>query len=210
MCDPISLGLLATSLGAKAVNTRQTARRQDRELAAGIRKQGEIGKESAEAVNKEIQSIAASNPEAEKAAAIKGFQDTLRANQDLTAEAQGGGIFGASDRFAEDVTGSLAGVGARAGGRSDLLAKIDAPGRQRSTEAVGRGQLAADIRGFADRSEQEDFLARLRASEQRNNPLIDIGADILGGVATGGIASGKNLTELFGDKIANLGFLGAP
>jgi len=210
MCDPISLGLLATSLGAKAINTRQTARRQDRELAAGIRKQGEIGKESAGRVQEEIASLAESNPEAEKAEAIKGFINTLQANKDLTAEAQGGDVFGASDRFAEDVSGSLAGVGERATGRAGLLSKIDAPSRQRTREAVGRGQLAADVRGFADRSDMEDFLARLKASEQRNNPIVDILADVAGGVATGGIASGKNLTTMFGDKIASLGFLGAP
>ncbi len=210
MCDPVSLALLAGALTAKTVNTRQTNRRKDRELAAGIRKQGEIGQESADAVNKEIQSLAESNPEREKAEAIAGFQATLRENQDLTSEAQGGDIFGANERFAEDVSGSLAGVSARAGGRAGLLSKIDAPGRQRTREAVGRGQLAADVRGFADRSEMEDFLARLKASEQRNNPLIDIGADILSGVATGGLTSGTNLTGLFGDKIANLGFLGAP
>jgi len=202
--------MMFTALTAKAVNTRQTARRQDRELAAGIRKQGEIGKESAEAVNAEIQSLAESNPEAEKAEAIAGFMDTLRANQDLTTEAAGGDVFGASDRFAEDVSGAQAGVSARAGGRAALLSKIDAPGRQRTREAVGRGQLASDVRGFADRSEMEDFMARLKASEHRNNPIIDIGADLLSGVATGGIASGKNLTTMFGDKIANLGFLGAP
>ncbi len=210
MCDPISLGLLATALTAKTVNTRQTARRQDRALALGITKQGEIGRESAARVQEEIASVAESSPEAEKAAAIKGFQDTLRANQDLTSQAAGGDLFGASERFAEDVSGSLAGVGARAGSRAELLSKIDAPGRQRSREAVGRGQLAADVRGFADRSSMEDFLAQLRASEQRNNPLIDIGADLLSGIATGGLASGTNLTSLFGDKIANLGFLGAP
>jgi len=209
MCDPVSLGLLASALTAKTINTRQTARRQDRELAAGIRKQGEIGRESAGRVQEEISSLAASDPEAEKAEAIQGFMNTLRANQDLTQEAVPG-VPGASERFAEDVSGAQAGVGARAGGRASLLSKIDAPSRQRTREAVGRGQLAADVRGFADRSEMEDFMARLRASEQRNNPLIDIGADIISGVATGGIASGKNLTTLFGDKIANLGFLGAP
>jgi len=209
MCDPVSLGLLATALGAKTINTRQTARRQDRELAAGIRKQGEIGRESAGRVQEEIASLAESNPEAEKAEAIKGFMNTLQANKDLTSEAVPG-VPGASKRFAEDVSGALSGVGARAGGRAELLSKIDAPGRQRTREAVGRGQLAADVRGFQDRSQTEDFMARLRASEQRNNPIVDILADLTSGVATAGVASGKNLTTLFGDKIANLGFLGAP
>ena len=209
MCDPISLGLLAASLGAKAVNTRQTARRQDRELALGIRKQGEIGKEAAGRVQKEVTSLAESNPEVEKAEAIKGFIDTLRSSQDLTSEALPG-IPGASERFAEDVGAAGAGVRARAGGRAELLSKIDAPIRQRQREAFGRGRLGVDIGELGERSSAEDFLARLRASEQRNNPLIDIGADILGGVATAGVASGKNITELFGDKIANLGFLGAP
>lgn len=209
MCDPVSLGLLATSLLAKSVNTNQTMRRKDRELARGITKQGEIGRESAGQVNEEIANLAASNPEAEKAEAIAGFMNTLRANQDLTTEAVGGDVFGASDRFAEDVSGAQTGVSARAGGRADLLSKIDAPGRQRTREAVGRGQLASDIRGLQDRSQMEDFMARLRASEHRNNPIVDIGADIVGGIATGGLTSGTNLTTLFGDKIANLGFLGA-
>ncbi len=208
MCDPVSIGLLVSALGAKAINTRQTARRQDRALALGITKQGEIGKESAGRVQEEIASLAASDPEAEKAEAIKGFMDTLAANKDLTTEAVGGDVFGASERFAEDVSGAEAGVGARAGGRAELLSKIDAPGRQRSREAVGRGQLASDVRGFADRSEMEHFMSTLRASEQRNNPLIDVLADITSGVATGGIARGTNLTDFFGDKIANLGFLG--
>jgi hypothetical protein len=157
---------MITALTAKTVNTQQTAKRQDRLLAAGIRKQGEIGKESAGRVSEEIASLAASDPEAEKAEAIKGFMDTLQANRDLTTEAAGGDVFGASERFAEDVSGSLAGVGARAGGRAELLSKIDAPGRQRTREAVGRGQLAADVRGFQDRSQAEDFMARLKASEQ--------------------------------------------
>ena len=207
MCDPVSLGILVSSLGAKAINTRQTARRQDRELATGIRKQGEIGRESAGRVNEEIASLAASDPEAEKAEAIKGFIDTLRSNKDLTAEAVPG-VPGASERFAEDVTGAQAGVSARAGGRADLLSKIDAPVRQRTREAVGRGQLAADVRGFQDRSQMEDFLARLKASEQRNNPLVDILADVGTGVATAGVARGTNLTDFLGDKIADLGFLG--
>jgi len=208
MCDPISLGMLATALTAKTVNTRQTNRRKDRELAAGIRKQGDIGRESAGRVSEEIQSLAESNPEAEKAESIQGFINTLQSNKDLTTEAAGGGVFGASDRFAEDVSGALSGVGARATGRAELLSKIDAPARQRTREAVGRGQLAADVRGFQDRSQSADFLARLKASEQRNNPLIDIGADLLSGVATAGVASGTNLTTVLGDKIANLGFLG--
>lgn len=127
----------------------------------------------------------------------------------MTEEAQPD-VFGASERFAEDVTGARAGVSERAGGRAGLLSKIDAPIRQRQREAVGQGQLAADVAGFQDRSQSEDFLARLRASEQRNNPFIDIGADLLGTVATAGVSQGVNLTDILGDKIANLGFLGAP
>lgn len=205
MCDPVVTPLILSAVagGAKAINTRQTGRRQDRALAAGIRRQGEIGRESAGRVQKEITSLAASDPEAEKAEAIQGFMNTLRENQDLVSEAVPG-VPGASARFAEDVSGAGAGVRARAGGRAGLLSKIDAPVRQRQREAVGRGRLGADIGQLAERSEAEDFLARLRASEQRNNPFIDIGADILSGFATGGatlpnfLKGGTNLAGLVG------------
>jgi len=219
MCDPVSIGMMITAMTAKAVNTRQTMKRKDRELAIGIGKQGELDKEAAERVNEEITALGASNPEVEKAAAVAGFKDTLRASQDLTAEAQPD-VFGASERFAEDLGQSKQGVDARAAGRAELLSKIDAPGRQRQTEAVGRGQLSSDIGQFADRSQMEHFLSTLKASEHRNNPFVDIIADVVSGVASGGVTSGaagvakagagKGVADFFQDRIANLGFLGDP
>lgn len=190
MCDPVTAGLILTAVGggAKAINTRQTGRRQDRELAAGIRRQGEIGRKSAARTQQEIADVAASGPEGEQAEALQGFMDALRANQDLTDVTQPG-VPQASERFAEDLAGARAGVRTRAGGRADLLSRIDAPFRQRQRESVGRGRLATDIGRFQDRSTSADFLARLRASEQRNNPFIDIAGSILQGVG-GGIAGG--------------------
>ena len=194
MCDPATLILLASSITAKTVNTRQTFRRKDREIARGIREKGKIGRESAARTNEEIQNLAKSDPEAEAAESLASFVEALRAGKEETIP----GVPGANERFAADVASARAGVAGEAGSRAGLLSRIDAPQEQRRGEAVRRGRLASDTRMFADRASSADFLAQLRASEQRNNPFVDILADIGVGVATGGLTgggSGANLTE---------------
>ena len=199
MCDPISLALLATSIGAKTINTRQTLRRKDREIAAGIREKGKIGRESAARTNEEIQSLAKSDPKAEAAESLASFVEALRTGKEETLP----GVPGANERFAEDVAAARAGVAGEAGSRAGLLSRIDAPQEQRRGEAVRRGRLASDIGVFADRANSADFLAQLRASEQRNNPFVDILADIGIGASTGGLLKGAgkgvNLAKLFGE-----------
>jgi hypothetical protein len=199
MCDPVSLALLATSIGAKTINTRQTIRRKDREIAAGIRKKGKIGREAAARTQEEIKRVGESDPEAERAESLASFVEALRTGKEETIP----GIPGANQRFAEDVAAARAGVAGEAGSRAGLLARIDAPQEQRRGEAVRRGRLASDIGVFADRGASADFLARLRASEQRNNPFIDALASLGMGVASGGIAGGgggltEKLAGLFG------------
>jgi len=192
MCDPISLALLATSIGAKTINTRQTFRRKDREIARGIREKGKIGRESAARTEGEIQNLAKSDPEAERAESLASFVDALREGKEETIP----GVEGANQRFAEDVAAARSGVAGDASTRAGLLSRIDAPVEQRRGEAVKRGRLASDTRMFADRGASAEFLAQLRASEQRNNPFVDAIASIAGGVASAGVAGGgANLTD---------------
>ena len=192
MCDPVSLGLMAASVIGKTINTRQTFRRKDREIARGIREKGKIGRESAARTEGEIQNLAKSDPEAERAESLTAFMDALAANKEETIP----GVSGANQRFAEDVTAARAGVAGDASTRADLLSRIDAPIEQRRGESVRRGRLASDTRMFADRGASAEFLAQLRASEQRNNPFVDAIASIAGGVASAGVAGGgANLTD---------------
>ena len=202
MCDPVSIGLLISSIAAKTINTRQTFKRKDREIAAGIRKKGKIGRESAARTQEEIQSLATSDSKAESAESLASFVDALQASKEETIP----GVLGANQRFAEDVAAARSGVATDASTRAGLLSRIDAPQEQRRGEAVRRGRLAVDTAQFADRGASADFLARLRASEQRNNPFVDAIASIVGGVATGGLTSAgagagnltQKLTSLFG------------
>jgi hypothetical protein len=182
---------MASSIAAKTINTRQTFKRKDREIARGIREKGKIGRESAARTEGEIQNLAKSDPEAERAESLTAFMDALATNKEETIP----GVSGANQRFAEDVAAARAGVSGDAGTRADLLSRIDAPVEQRRGESVRRGRLASDTRMFADRGASADFLAQLRASEQQNNPFIDAIADIAGGVAgASGLTGGANLT----------------
>ncbi|KKL80380.1 hypothetical protein LCGC14_2005320 [marine sediment metagenome] len=192
MCDPVSLGLMAASVIGKTINTRQTFRRKDREIARGIREKGKIGRESAARTEGEIQNLAKSDPEAERAESLASFVDALREGKEETIP----GVEGANQRFAEDVAAARSGVAGDASTRAGLLSRIDAPVEQRRGEAVKRGRLASDTRMFADRGASAEFLAQLRASEQRNNPFVDAIASIAGGVASAGVAGGgANLTD---------------
>jgi hypothetical protein len=191
MCDPVSLALMASSIAAKTINTRQTFKRKDREIARGIREKGKIGRESAARTNEEIQNLAKSDPKAEAAESLESFVAALAGGKEETIP----GVEGANQRFAEDVAAARSGVAGDASARAGLLSRIDAPQEQRRGEAVRRGRLASDTAAFADRGRSAEFLAQLRASEQQNNPFVDAIASIVGGVAGGAGTGGVNLTD---------------
>ncbi len=182
MCDPVTGGLILSAVGggAQALNTRSTLKRKDRETARGIRAQGEISRRSNERVNEQIAEIAGATGEGEKAEALGGFLDALRASKGATEGALPA-IPGANERFAERVGGGKARLAESGAGQAERLSVIEGILNQRLGEGSDVARTASDVRALGDESRAQDFLTQLRVSEQRNNPLIDL----LGGVSKG-------------------------
>jgi len=202
MCDPVTAGLIITGLsgGAGAINENQALRRQDRQAAEGIRRQGVIQSGASRRVGEQIEDIRTSTGEGERAESLEGFLNAIRAAQGSTEGALDP-VIAANPRFAERVSGGkerIATAGAEQAGR---LSRIDAPLFQRQAEGSRVGRTASDINEFARQSTIEDFLTRLRVSEERPNALIDVLSRVGKGVGSaltlGGGGGAANLGKLF-------------
>lgn len=189
MCTGAELALIATaaSTATKAVNANQAMRRQDRELARGIREQSQLQREANQRIDEQVQDIAGSTGAEERAQSLAGFQDALRRSDESATDAIGGAgaaLPAANPRFAERVSQGEAEVRGDALSRAGRLSRIDAPRFQRMNEGSRFGRTATDVNEIGRQSDAADFIARLRASEQQPNPWIDALADIVRGGAS--------------------------
>lgn len=174
MCTGAELGLLLTAAGGttSAVNTAISGRRQDRAAAEGIRRQGDIQSEANRRITERVADIAQSTPEAERAASLEGFLDTLRSSAATTGGAEDPlGIGG--QRFAERVGAGEAVTRKRGAETAGILSRIDAPLRQRTREQGRIGGTALELGELGQRSSAEDFLTQLRVASKRPNPIIE-------------------------------------
>lgn len=199
MCDPVTAGLILTAAGTgtQAVNNNQAMRRQDRQAAQGIRRQGEIQRESNQMVNQNIEDIGRNTGEAERTQSLEGFLNTLRTADDKST---GGldAVPGASDRFAERVGAGREAVRSGATDRAGRLSRIDAPGFQRRNENAGVARTASNLGEQQRRSSAEDFLTQLRVAEERPNEFINALGSIMSGAGSAiSMGGGGGLANLF-------------
>ena len=185
MCDPITAGLILTAVsgGAEAVNTNQALRRQDKQAAEGIRRQGVIQSGASARIGEQIEDVVQSTGESERKQSLDGFLNALRNSSDATEGALDP-VLAANPRFAERVSGGkseLRTLGAEQAGR---LSRIDAPIFQRQAEAGRLGRTAVDINEFGRQSTMEDFLTRLRIASEQPNPLVSVLSKVGKGVGS--------------------------
>ena len=180
MCPPSALGLLLTGAGtaASAINRQQALRRQDRALAAGLRRQQQLQRQADQTLSEQTRAIAGSDGAAEREQALNEFLHALTRAQ---GESRLRRPAAASPRFAADVAGHDPGLreyGARQAGVQAVLAGAL---RQRENEARGQARAYDALTELARQSAAEDAITRLRVRERQPNPWIDA----LAGVATG-------------------------
>ena len=103
-----------------------------------------------------------------------------------------------SDRFKRGSANAKTGAIDYAGLISNLLSSVDAAGNQRTAERKSAGDTGMDLLRFKRNSEQDSFLAQMRAARHRDNPLLSIvGAGLSGasaGYAGGGFGGGSPAT----------------
>lgn len=112
--------------------------------------------------------------------------------------------------FQGDAASARAGADTAAARTAGLMARIDAPGRQRQDEAFGYGRLATDIDGLSREAAGQHFIDQLRIRAIRRRPEMDLlssGMIAAGGAmgggsgtiagSTGGTQFGNNLDALY-------------
>lgn len=182
---PAVIGALGT--GAAAYSSYDTARKQDRLAAQGIRDQAAKQRQIDERVNQQVAATAQSSPED---AARKSTDDFLAALRRTRGAASPGGIAGGSARFQEGSDAISDEVQAYGADVAGTLGRINAPALQRQSEAQGFGRLASDVGALAREAAGAQYLNQLRMRGVRPNTGLQLFSDLAGGAASGLAARG--------------------
>lgn len=182
----LAMAAAAAAASANAYNTHQTAKRQDAAAADSIRNQSAKQRQADARVNEEVQSLQNSTPEDSRAKRLDQYMTQLRMNK----AAQAGGLTPAigSDAFKADSASALEGVQQDAANTAGLMARMDAPGMQRQTEAAGYGRMGTDIGLLSREAKGQQFLDDLRLKSIRRNEGLDFAAGLLNAYASGGFS----------------------
>lgn len=198
----IGLALSAASAGVSEANRRSTLRKQDRELAQGIRDQARVRREATQKVNEQIDRTEKSDAQTYRDARMGSMSKTLAKNRaKAMASLQQEGDLSDAARAYQAAQG--AGAGDYAANLASLFSIIDAAGDQRRSEGMGRGDLGMDLTRLGGDASQMEFLARMRAQRHQDNPWLGILAAGLSGAGQGIAAGGLNFGGGAGAGAAN-------
>jgi hypothetical protein len=183
MCTGVEIAALVASAvgtGASVYSQQDALRQQDRAAAQGIIEQSALQRQAQSRVDQNIQQLAASNPDAERAKANQDFISALQASK-LTKGGAGleAGPGATSQRFAEDVGGAQKAAGAENVALAGNLARIDAPTFQRLREGQAAAATASDLGLLTGQSQAQDYLNRLRIGQITANPWLNGGGQML-------------------------------
>lgn len=182
----IALGISLLGVAANQYNTQQTAKKQDRALAAQITQQGQKQQQASAKIAEALASQAQSDAIDEQAQSQESYLDTLRQGQ------QGGGFNDGPGGFSDEYRRGTAQAGQELGeygsGRAQLLSRIDAPRLQRQNEGVVFDTLGNDLRMIGREASGDAYLSQLRYNSIRRDPWLDAlasGASAYGGAMAG-------------------------
>lgn len=193
----VALALAAAASGASYYNTQQTAKKQDREAAAGIRKQSARQREADGAVDKAIDKQTMSTGADEKAGVLDQYMQQVKAAKagSLGGLNQAGNLSDAARTAEADASLGVGNFGTKIAG---LMAAMDAPQLQRQNEALSRANTAVDLDGIGRNAEGDAFLNQMRMQGIRRNPYLDAFSSFAGGAAGsvgGGAGGGGKMTK---------------
>lgn len=185
----IPLVIAGVSAGANYYNTKQTAKRQDNELARQIMAQGERQKVADKLVNDQVLRQSQSNPaEAQRKSLDEYLTQLQRTQGNATSGLRQAGAV--SDRFGEDASAAGGDIAASGQQTAGILSRIDAPKMQRQEEGIQFGRLATDLDRVKAQSASDAYLGDLRLRSIKRNPWLDALAGVAGGFARGYTPSG--------------------
>ena len=174
----IALGIAIAGAALGAYNAQQTAKKQDRALAAQITQQGKKQQQASAKIAEALAAQAQSDPADEQAQQMESYLSTLRQGQ------QNAGLNTGPGGFSEEYRRGTAEAGEQLGeygtGRADLLSRIDAPRLQRQNEGIMFDTLGNELRMIGSEASGQAYLDQLRYNSIQRDPWLDA----LGSVAT--------------------------
>lgn len=192
----VAVGIALAAAAASAYNTQRTARKQDQQIAAGIREKSRVQRQADKRITDELDQLQRSTSKDDQQGAVAQYQQALRGTQQQAQAGQA--LAGLSQEYDAATNAAQAQTGNYVSQVVDSLSRIDAAGLQRQREGMRVGELGTDLRVLGREAEGIDFLSNLRAQGVRRNPYLDALAAGLnaygGGVGTAGGATGKTKT----------------
>ena len=174
----IGVGIAIAGAALGAYNAQQTAKKQDRALAAQITQQGKKQQQASAKISEALAAQAQSDPADEQAQQMESYLSTLRQGQ------QNAGLNTGPGGFSEEYRRGTAEAGEQLGeygtGRADLLSRIDAPRLQRQNEGIMFDTLGNELRMIGSEASGQAYLDQLRYNSIQQDPWLDA----LGSVAT--------------------------
>ena len=171
----ISAATSAAAGGAAYINERNTAKKQDSELASQIRASGQKQQQADAKTAALIASEAKSTPEAARSKINADFGKEI-ATRMPQATAPLGTQGATSEAFKKSGSDRALGIADYASERAGNIADIDAPYAQRRDDAINRGRFGTDI-GLIDRTNRGDnFLSNIKG-----NPKLALFSQLVGG-----------------------------
>jgi len=168
----VAVGVAVASAAVSQYNTAKTAKRQDRNAAAGIAEQSRLQREANARTDQQIDDLAQSGPEDEFRTRSGQIRDQQRRKQGMALAGitnTGGGD--AVTQMAEAAGGQAVGYGDDI---NEWLSGMAAPGLQRQGEAFQRADVESSLNSLRRDSAQQDYLTKLKASGIRRNPWLDM------------------------------------
>lgn len=183
----IALGITLLGAAASAYNTQQTAKKQDRALAAQITQQGKKQQQASAKIAEALAAQAQSDPADEQAQQMESYLSTLRQGQQNAGLNTGPGGF--SEAYRQGTAEAGQQLGEYGSARAGLLSRIDAPRLQRQNEGILFDTLGNELRMIGREASGQNYLDQLRLNSIRRDPWLDA----LSGVATsyGGSMAGR-------------------
>lgn len=179
----IGAALAAAGAGVNEANNRRTARKQDREIARGIRENAEKQREANKRLNEVIDRTESSSAEPYRAQRMSSLNRMAQAKraQALASLEQTGNISDAAKGYGANAAGNAMDY---AGTLSGLMSVIDAAGDQRLGEQNVKRDANMDLARLDSDINQNTFLSQLRAQRHRNNPWLSIAGAALSGAGS--------------------------
>lgn len=196
----VPLVMAAVAGGTTYVNEKNTAKRQDNQLAANLRQQGQLQQDANKKTGDLIQKTAASNDTGAKSSLLQDFMTQMQQKQGNATRPldQVGNVSGAFTQAANDATLGVSQYGSKNAG---LLSSIDAPNLQRRAEATDLSRFGTDLGQIKRQSAADQFLSQMRLQGIRRNPWLSAVSS-----ASSAYASAYDGAAAGGDGFDGLGF----